>query len=274
MRTPRRTRERQGSPPETPHTHGRSDCCIVGCERPCVHGVCEHHRRMYHLYHGAHGHWPEKRTPEVCLAFLRARCRLRPDGDPDPCWDPDTRAINDKGYVWVTFGGCRKVRGHRLAWRLQHVIDGGAWGDLGPRDYVLHAEQCERRYIEGQISNRCWNPAHMRLGDSETNLREAWERRIKYDPWRRRECVWPGCGGEAVGNMLCHMHFKRIYGGRLQREAALDEAPVQCSTPGCEHETLRHGQCKRCYERGKARHYRRMRQIAANDETIRAGSGT
>ena len=183
----------------SPHTHGRTDCCIVGCDNPCLHGVCQYHRTLFRLWRG------QERTPAHHLAFLRARCRMV--GHPDPCWDPDAKSINEKGYVWVTLFSRRKMRGHRLCYRLQNMVDGGEWHDLKPTDYILHSEVCEERFIKGLIQNRCWNPAHLRIGSEEENTAERKEHRIKYDPFAVMQCIREGCERKAASHGYCRKHL-------------------------------------------------------------------
>ena len=185
---------------DKPYSHGRTDCCIVGCDNECVHGVCDYHRRFFKL----HGH---QATPADRLAFLRARCNMV--GFPDPCWEPDAKSINEKGYVWVMFYGTRKMRGHRLAYRLQRIIDGGKWSDLKPRDYVLHSPLCEERFIKGLIKNRCWNPAHLRIGTMQENAIERVENRLKHDPFVRRECMAEDCKRRAISKGYCGKCYKQ-----------------------------------------------------------------
>ena len=184
-----------------PYTHGRTDCCIVGCERDCTHGVCQYHRTLYGLRTG------NRATPASRLAFLRARCHMV--GHPDPCWIPDAASINDKGYVWVTFYGQRKVRGHRLAYQLQRLIDDGEWCDLAPTDYVLHSDLCERRFVSGLARNRCWNPAHLRIGDGAENGADMSRARRLYDPFVRAACATAGCGSIAHAKGYCRKCYRR-----------------------------------------------------------------
>ena len=203
-------------PASAPHTHGRTDCCIVGCDRPCVHGVCAHHRRIYAL-NGGRGRVNPARTPRRCLDYLRARCHMVGSED-DPggcCWDPDARAINDKGYVWISFFGDRKARGHRVTFRLQSILDGGQWDDLKPWDYVLHSAMCEKRFTTGELRNKCWNPRHLRVGSDAENHADQWRNNLENNPFYRAErpCSTPGCGkrgGPKTG--LCKRCYHRLVG--------------------------------------------------------------
>lgn len=214
--------ERRAGVRRKPHTYGRTDCCIVGCPNEAVHGLCEPCRDRFWLRRGL----SERRTPGQCLAFLRARCRMV--GDDDPCWDPDALSINDKGYVWVSFMGQRKVRAHRLAWRLQHVIDGGRWSDLRHWDYVLHSPLCERRYACGATENKCWNPAHLRVGSGEENMAEQWALRRELDPFLGRRtgercadpCRTEGCERTIRAKGLCDTCYHRARRARLRAAAA------------------------------------------------------
>ena len=208
------------------HTYGRTDCCIVGCEREAVHGVCEHHRTLYRLR--TNTVMNGTRTPEICLAFLRARCHMV--GDDDPCWEPDCKAINLKGYVWVSFLGNRKVRGHRLAYRLQHIINGGNWDDLQPTDYVLHSRLCERRFAAGAMKNKCWNPAHLRVGSNEENLMEQWENRREMNPGLGTRsgsgtmCEREGCEKSVRARGLCDTHYQQWRRKRVREQKHAEAA--------------------------------------------------
>lgn len=192
---------------DKPHTHGRTDCCVVGCERECTHGVCNHHRQLYKLHH-----WmKDERSPSICLAYLRARCHMR--GYPDPCWDPDAPPINEKGYVWISFFGQKKVRAHRLAYRLQHIIDGGHWNDINPTVFVLHSALCEERFTKGIIKNKCWNPAHLRLGSEEENKVDQWRNQRENNPFfdPNKGCMVDGCEGQHSAMGFCKKHYHATY---------------------------------------------------------------
>lgn len=81
-------------------------------------------------------------TPDLLPASLAARIEVHADG----CWIPRKKP-NEKGYVWIGFGGRKKYhRAHRLTWRL-------LVGDIPDGLEVDHL--CRVR--------ACCNPAHLEL---------------------------------------------------------------------------------------------------------------
>lgn len=124
----------------------------------------------YSTYTGTPTVISETLSQAKCLTFAEKFWRNVETGKPDECWEWQRGMNNVTGYgSWRDISLQKTVATHRIAYRLGHRKI--------PKKHVLHS--CNNR--------RCCNPAHLREGTHQENMRDraispawlAYKKRVK-----------------------------------------------------------------------------------------------